>query len=392
MFLSYQERTILFMNKRNIYLLFAIEWLQGMVFYSSVATLYRQSHGLSLVEMGLIESFFSIFVFILEIPMGYICDHLGYKKTMMTCYGLYLLSKIIFCQAHGFIMFLLERILLAMTVSGLSGCDSAFLYLSTGKTDNPRVFGYLHACGVMGMMMSSLAFSLWIQNMQEAAFLTVFPYLIAFGLSFFLIDIPFEKSNDKYTVKNLFSDLWKQKNMILFLISSALILETTHTISIFYNQLQWKASHIPVIYFGWLSILMNVIPLVSATLGKLVNFIQKRQLMILLISLSLVSCLIMGFYHNAGFSIWGILILTLVEALCFPLSQSVMNQMVDSHLRVTMLSIYSMIMNMIGIFTNISFGFAGNQRIEWVMLLGAFFCLISLVCHWAFGRRKIKWK
>ena len=183
------------MKKRNIYLLFAIEWLQGMVFYSSVATLYRQNHGLTLVEMGLIESLFSILVFILEIPMGYLCDRLGYKKTMMSCYGIYLLSKIVFYQAYGFSMFLLERFLLAITVSGLSGCDSAFLYLSTGKIENPRVFGYLHACGVAGMMMSSMAFSLWIHDMELAALCTIFPYLIAFLLSFFLEDIPMERSS-----------------------------------------------------------------------------------------------------------------------------------------------------------------------------------------------------
>ena len=70
MFLSCEERTILFMNKRNIYLLFAIEWLQGMVFYGSIATLYRQSHGLSLVEMGLIESFFFNFSFYIRNPYG----------------------------------------------------------------------------------------------------------------------------------------------------------------------------------------------------------------------------------------------------------------------------------------------------------------------------------
>ena len=42
--------------------------------------------------------------------MGYLCDRLGYKKTMMSCYGIYLLSKIVFYQAYGFSMFLLERL------------------------------------------------------------------------------------------------------------------------------------------------------------------------------------------------------------------------------------------------------------------------------------------
>lgn len=69
----------------------------------------------------------------------------------------------------------------------------------------------------------------------KASYLTIFPYFIAFGLSFFLSDIPLEKSDEMYIIRNLFFWFMEIKNMILFLISSALILETTHTISIFYN-------------------------------------------------------------------------------------------------------------------------------------------------------------
>ena len=367
------------MKKRNIYLLFAIEWLQGMVFYSSVATLYRQNHGLTLVEMGLIESLFSILVFILEIPMGYLCDRLGYKKTMMSCYGIYLLSKIVFYQAYGFSMFLLERFLLAITVSGLSGCDSAFLYLSTGKIENPRVFGYLHACGVAGMMMSSMAFSLWIHDMELAALCTIFPYLIAFLLSFFLEDIPMEGSSHM-GIKDAFSLLFQQKRHILFLIASALLLETTHTISVFYSQLQWKASHIPVVYFGLISIFMTAIPLLGASLGKIVEYIREKTLMFLLVFVSMITCIILALSHHPYISIAGIMILTLVEAFYSPLSQSLMNQRVEGALRVTMLSIYSMIMNMVGIVMNMSFGVAGDINIQWVMILGGCFSFLSLLC------------
>lgn len=367
------------MKKRNIYLLFAIEWLQGMFFYSSVATLYRQNHGLTLVEMGLIESLFSILVFILEIPMGYLCDRLGYKKTMMSCYGIYLLSKIVFYQAYGFSMFLLERLLLAITVSGLSGCDSAFLYLSTGKIENPRVFGYLHACGVAGMMMSSMAFSLWIHDMELAALCTIFPYLIAFLLSFFLEDIPMEGSSHM-GIKDAFSLLFQQKRHILFLIASALLLETTHTISVFYSQLQWKASHIPVVYFGLISIFMTAIPLLGASLGKIIQYIREKTLMFLLVFVSMITCIILALSHHPYVSIAGIMILTLVEAFYSPLSQSLMNQRVEGALRVTMLSIYSMIMNMVGIVMNMSFGVAGDINIQWVMILGGCFCFLSLLC------------
>lgn len=41
--------------KRNIYLMYAIAFLQGMVFYGPVATLYRQSYGVSVFQITLIE-------------------------------------------------------------------------------------------------------------------------------------------------------------------------------------------------------------------------------------------------------------------------------------------------------------------------------------------------
>ena len=42
--------------KKNIYLMYAIALLQGMVFYGSIATLYRQASGITIFQITLIES------------------------------------------------------------------------------------------------------------------------------------------------------------------------------------------------------------------------------------------------------------------------------------------------------------------------------------------------
>ena len=42
------------MLKRNIYVLYAIACLQGMVFYGPVATLYREARGVTILEITLI--------------------------------------------------------------------------------------------------------------------------------------------------------------------------------------------------------------------------------------------------------------------------------------------------------------------------------------------------
>lgn len=51
------ERTIHFMNrKRNIYIMYAIALLQGMVFYGPAATLYRQEAGTNVFHITVIDS------------------------------------------------------------------------------------------------------------------------------------------------------------------------------------------------------------------------------------------------------------------------------------------------------------------------------------------------
>ena len=42
--------------KKNIYLMYTIAFLQGLVFYGPIATLYREARGLSVFQITLIES------------------------------------------------------------------------------------------------------------------------------------------------------------------------------------------------------------------------------------------------------------------------------------------------------------------------------------------------
>ena len=58
------------MKNNNIKLMYCISFLQGMVFYASIATLYRTSSGLNLFSISLIESICCILMIILEIPLG----------------------------------------------------------------------------------------------------------------------------------------------------------------------------------------------------------------------------------------------------------------------------------------------------------------------------------
>ena len=109
------------MRKRNIYLLCAITFLQGMVFYAAVATLYRQAAGLSVFQITAIEGISVALSMALEIPWGWAADRLGYRRVMILCNALFLVTKIIFWRAEKASgLPLTERPLPALVISGLS--------------------------------------------------------------------------------------------------------------------------------------------------------------------------------------------------------------------------------------------------------------------------------
>ena len=84
------------MRKKNIVLLCLITFLQGMVFYAAVATLYRQAAGLSVFAITAIEGISVGLSLLLEVPWGRIADRIGYRRTLIVCNALFVVTKIIF--------------------------------------------------------------------------------------------------------------------------------------------------------------------------------------------------------------------------------------------------------------------------------------------------------
>ncbi|RKI84006.1 MFS transporter [bacterium 0.1xD8-71] len=71
--------------KRNLFFMYAISFFQGMVFYSSIATLYRQAAGISVFQITLIESISLVIALVFEIPWGILADRIGYRRTIIAC-------------------------------------------------------------------------------------------------------------------------------------------------------------------------------------------------------------------------------------------------------------------------------------------------------------------
>ena len=163
--------------KRNLWIMYAIALLQGMVFYGPIATLYRQAHGLTIFQITLIESISLVLLILLEIPWGIIADKIGCRHTIIFCSALYLISKIIFWKADGFAGFL--------TVISYGGAAFLSLFLTDVR---------IHSV----------------------------------------------KKTDTEPFRVTIKKAMKNRSLLLFLIAAALLSETHQTITVFLNQLQYQ--------------------------------------------------------------------------------------------------------------------------------------------------------
>ncbi|HKM08350.1 MAG TPA: MFS transporter [Sphaerochaeta sp.] len=115
-------------NKKAVVLMNLSAFFSGMVFYAPVATLYRQNRGITIWQMSIIEAVSLALMMALELPWGYISDRIGYRRTLIISFSFLFVSKIVFFGADNFSLFLMERILLAIAFSALSGVDIAYLH------------------------------------------------------------------------------------------------------------------------------------------------------------------------------------------------------------------------------------------------------------------------
>lgn len=113
----------------NIRKLYLFSFLQMTLFPMAIITLFWKDHiGLSLTQILLLQSIFSVATLALDYPAGYVSDRLGYRCALNISALLGIAGWGIYIYAHSFASVLLAEIILGMSLSFISGSDSALLY------------------------------------------------------------------------------------------------------------------------------------------------------------------------------------------------------------------------------------------------------------------------
>ena len=369
--------------KRNIGILYSISFLQGMVFYSSVSTLYRQAAGITLFQLSVIEGISLVLTIVLELPWGILADYIGYRRTMISCSFLFFLSKLVFWQADSFLDFLSERILISITIAGLSGVDSSILYLSVPREEVHRAFSIYGNLSEAGLLCSAAIYAGWMKNQYRlAGGWTVLVYGVADLLSLGIQDVRLgeqEKRNEKsFVFLDAFRQLLKNKMLELFLIAVALFQESHHMIVIFLNQLQYIKCGADNSTVTYLSMLVTFCGLAGGRSYRMTQKLGEKNSFLFLFACSSLCCVLLAVTDGLFLSVICILLFHICNALLQPLQSAVQNRGIVSKQRATLLSVNAVFMDGTMALTDLAFGRVAEIGLSYGMLLGAVFCIISL--------------
>ncbi len=340
----------------NIWKLLVISGIELFLLIIPIMVPFYQSNGLTMKDVFLLQSIFSISIVLFEIPSGYFADVVGRKNSLVLWCVFWFLGMLIYSFTSGFYGFLVAELVLGFWSSFISGADSAILYDSLLELDRGGEYKKLE------WKMSA------ISNFSEAAasfiwgFLVLvsirFPFYIESAVLFLAIPIAlsiYEPANQKHDNKE-----WAWKGIIK-VVKYSLHHHAETKWLIFYSGFLWastltmvwlvqpyfKLVGLPIVYFWIVWAVLNLsIGLFSLAAHEIEAFFGRRKIFILLFALIFLGFLLTSIFH----SLWALIFLVIfyfVRAINGPVLKDAINRVTASHIRATVLSVKALIARLI---------------------------------------------
>jgi MFS family permease len=311
-----------------------------------VVVLFYHDNGLSMSQIFLLKSVYSIAMVATELPSGYLADVWGCRRTILLGAILGTLGIVIYSLAHDFTSFMMAEVILGIGFSCVSGADSALLYDSL-KAENReheyiRFEGRITSIGNFAEALAGVAGGLLATiSLRTPYFFQVGVAAIGIPAAFLLKEPKHVLEKAHLTFKDILTVLkinYQQKEIRSAILISSFTGAATLTYAWFVQPYFEKAG-VPVSVFGILWTLINL----SAGMVAIFSYRIERWLGRKYSLLAIVILLSAGFILTSlEVSLAGIAIIFgfyLVRGLATPVLKDYINQYTDSKVRATILSV-----------------------------------------------------
>jgi MFS family permease len=330
-------------NTLQLYLIKIAKWFNLVM---PIVVLFYQENGLSMSQIFILKSIYSIAMVATELPSGYLADVWGCRRTILLGAILGTLGILIYSLSSDFASFVIAEIIMGVGFSFVSGADSAMLYDSL-KAENRedeyiKYEGRITSGGNFAEALAGIAGGLLATiSLRTPYYFQIFIAATAIPAAFFLKEPQHVLERARLKMKEIFGIVkltYQQPEMRSAILISSFTGAATLTYAWFVQPYFQKAG-VPVSVFGILWTLLNlsagIFSMYSYRIERMLG--QKNTLLLIVILISA------GFILTSiEISLAGIAILFgfyMVRGIATPVLKDYINQYTDSKVRATILSV-----------------------------------------------------
>ena len=126
--------------KDNLWKMYLLEFFRGLHFIGGVLVpFFTVWAGISLTQVFLLQSWFMMWVFLLEIPTGTIADRFGRKTSISLACFTAVIAPLVYASYPVFTVFLIGEFIWALGSALFSGANEALIYDTLKKIKQEKL-------------------------------------------------------------------------------------------------------------------------------------------------------------------------------------------------------------------------------------------------------------
>ena len=179
--------------------LFIANAFVNMLFVLPVLVLFYEYKGVTIGDFFLIQGISRLFIFVMEVPTGYIGDIFSRKYTVVLGFTTWILGYLLWIFGYGFWLIILGELIFSIAISLISGTIEAYLYDLLKKRHKEGNYhlklAKMETVENIGLMVAILSGAFLYQLLGPTAplWFSVICLSIAVGIVIFLPDVPESK-------------------------------------------------------------------------------------------------------------------------------------------------------------------------------------------------------
>ena len=356
-----------------------------------VIVLFYKSNGLTMKDIFLLQSVYSLTLMTLEIPTGYFADRAGRKTSILIGATMGFTGYLAYSFSFGFWQFVIAEVILGVSQSLVSGADSAMLYDTLAATKQKEKYtqleGRVTSIGNFGEAFAGIIGGLLaVSSLRTPFFVQTCVALIAIPAALMLAEPPVQTIKIKPGLGEIRSIIYSvlhgnvklKWNTFFSAITGAATLTMAWFAQPYFGQIR-----IPVSMYGVLWAVLNLSVGLAAVYAWKFEKKFGAARTVIVFTLAIFSSYIL-LPLMPGFSGLGILLVFyLARGLATPTLRNYINIITTSEVRATVLSVRNFLIRLIFAITGPLWGwitdiYSLKSAIISAGLIYGFFALISM--------------